>query len=122
MSNGKRVSYRSRLRRALATLAVVTLAVTVRAAVQTDGPLVGAVTDTSAKIFARTDARGTVRIEYSTDPGLASVTKSASKKTSSGSDFTAILALSGLTAETTYYYRVTVDGAPQQTTPYPSFR
>jgi alkaline phosphatase D len=122
MSSEKTISSRTLVRRAAAALAFATLAAGASAAVQTDGPLVGAVTDTSAKIFARTDARATVRIEYSTDPSLASVTKSAQKKTLSASDFTVIAALSGLTPETTYYYRVTVDGAPQQSAPYPSFR
>src|SRR4029078_3022382 len=86
------------------------------------GTVVGAVTGRSANIFARTDVRGTVQIEYSTDPAFTSVTKSVAKKSQSTSDFTATLALSGLAPETTYYYRVVVDKVAQQSSPYPSFR
>jgi alkaline phosphatase D len=106
----------------LLLLAAVVHAATARAVVETDGPLVGAVTDTTAKVFARTDAKANVLVEYSTDPSLASVTRSPSKKTMSFSDFTAVLPLSGLAPETTYYYRVTVNGVAQQSAPYPSFR
>jgi alkaline phosphatase D len=89
--------------------------------VLTHGPVVGGVTDTGAKIFVRTDERADVQVRYGTDPTLASYATSARFTTADANDFTKIIPLSGLTAETTYYLDITVNGAPQLTSPYPSF-
>jgi alkaline phosphatase D len=91
-------------------------------AAQTHGPLVGAVTDTSAKIFARTNKPATVAIETTTNPDVWPGVRSDSIQTAEESDDTAIVPITGLTAETKYYYRILVDGMPQQSAPYPSFR
>ena len=42
-------------------------------------------------------------------------------QTSSANDFTEIIPLADLTAETTYYMNVVVNGVPQSASPYPSF-
>jgi alkaline phosphatase D len=91
------------------------------AAVQTDGPLVGGVTDTSAKIFTRTDTTAFVTVEFSEDPFFASAIQTFPALTTILGDFTAILTLNGLRPEATYYYRILVDGIPQQVAPFPSF-
>jgi alkaline phosphatase D len=91
------------------------------AAVQTDGPLVGGVTDRSAKVFARTHGQAFVAIEFSNDALLASPAQIPPVLTTADSDFTAILTLDGLQPETTYYYRVLVNGVPQQIALFPSF-
>jgi alkaline phosphatase D len=87
----------------------------------TDGPLVGGVTDTSAKVFVRTDVPAFVRVEYSTQPDLSSAQESPGLKTTAAADDTAILTLSGLQPLTKYYYRFEVGAIPQQTSNYPSF-
>jgi alkaline phosphatase D len=87
----------------------------------TDGPLVGGVTNQVAEVWARTDVAASVAVEYSTDPLLASPQRSAAVTTTAGSDFTAIVPLSGLQALTKYYYRILVDGTPEETANFPSF-
>jgi alkaline phosphatase D len=91
------------------------------AAVQTDGPLVGAVTDTSARIFMRTSSRASVAVQYSTDPLLVTFSSTPGIFTDVTADFTMIVKLTGLAPSTKYYYRVTVGGVAQQSSPYPFF-
>ena len=80
----------------------------------THGPVVGGVTDTEAKVFVRTDVAATVVLQYSTDPLFATYSASAGYPTVETSDFTTIIPLSGLSAETTYYLRVLVNGLVQK--------
>jgi len=88
----------------------------------THGPVVGGVTDTVANVFLRTDQPATVSLQYGPDPSFATFSVSESRATVVGSDFTAIIPLTNLTAETTYYLRVLVNGLLQNTLPpYPSF-
>lgn len=92
------------------------------AQVLTHGPVVGGVTDTQANVFVRTDQAATVSLQYSTDPGFATFSVSDEHTTADVSDFTTIIPLSELSAETTYYLRVLVNGELQnQLPPYPSF-
>src|SRR5450432_408089 len=90
--------------------------------VLTHGPVVGGVTDSGANIFVRTDQAASVAIRYGTDPNFANYLTSDAFDTDSSSDFTKIIQLAGLTAETTYYLDVVVNDVPQLTAPYPSFR
>lgn len=92
------------------------------AAVQTHGPMVGAVTQQSARVFARTDEQAVVTIEYSEDSTLIPFSISSPLITNSISDFTANIDLNDLKTDTVYYYRVVVDGVPQQVAPFPFFR
>src|SRR4051794_31351813 len=80
------------------------------AQVLTHGPVVGGVTDTEAKVFVRTDVAATVVLQYSTDPVFGTYSASGDYATAETSDFTSTISLSGLTAETTYYLRVLVNG------------
>src|SRR5262245_1118987 len=84
--------------------------------------IVGAVTDTTAKVSFRTTAAANVQVEYSTDPELADRLSSDALTTRDSSDFTVHVPLTGLLPETTYYYRILVNGVPQQVSPYPYFR
>jgi alkaline phosphatase D len=92
------------------------------AAVQTDGPVVGAVTQNSARVFVRTDVQAAVEVEYSTNSDLTNSKRSLRDFTRSKNDTTTIVQLKSLAADTAYYYRILVDGTPQQTAPYPSFK
>lgn len=68
----------------------------------------GAVTTTSAQVVAVTSSTTSVRIAYSTDPGLAGASFSASlTPTAEGVTRHTI---SGLTANTTYYYGLEMNG------------
>ncbi len=78
----------------------------------TDGPVVGAVTDTSAKVFVRVSGPGAVYLEYSTDPNLRFAMQSDVVYPRYRDDFTAIIPIDGLLPNRTYYYQVIVDGQP----------
>jgi len=91
------------------------------AAVQTDGPLVGGVTDSSAKVFVRTDVSAFVTVQFSEEASLKFSVQTPPALTHAEADFTAIITLNGLRPETTYYYRILVNGVPQQTAPFPFF-
>jgi alkaline phosphatase D len=88
---------------------------------QTDGPLVGAVTEHSAKVFVRTRNSADVAVEYSTNESLLVSAQTAAIRTSIEADWTSMVLLDGLEPETTYFYTVLVNGVRQQRAPYPSF-
>lgn len=91
--------------------------------VLTHGPVTGGVTSSTANVFVRTDQDASVTLRYGTDPNLATYQESAAFTTSSESDFTKTVPLSGLTAEMTYYLLPTVNGVAQLTAPpYPFFK
>src|SRR5262249_6808082 len=90
--------------------------------VLTHGPVVGGVTDSTANVFVRSDQAASVTLWYSTDPNLGTYLVSDTFVTTSTNDFTEIIPLTGLTAETTYYVNIAVNGTPQfASPPYPSF-
>lgn len=91
------------------------------AQVLTHGPVVGGVTDTAAQIFVRSDQAASVVLRYGTDPTLTTCELSPAFTTDSTSDFTKIIPVTDLVAETTYYLDVLVNDVPQLTAPYPSF-
>ena len=90
--------------------------------VLTHGPVVGGVTESSANVFVRTDQEASVALWYGKDPNLGTHLVSGTFDTSSTNDFTKIIPLTSLTVETTYYMNVVVNGAPQSSAPYPSFK
>jgi alkaline phosphatase D len=85
------------------------------------GPVVGGVTASEAKVFVRTDQAASVALRYGTDPTMGVFSVSQTFTTDSASDFTRIIPLAGLGAETTYYLDVLVNGVPELAAPYPSF-
>ena len=85
------------------------------------GPVVGGVTASQANVFVRTDQATSVALDYGTDPNLATYQVSDTLSTDSTGDFTRIIPLANLTAETTYYLNVVVNGTPRLSPPYPSF-
>ncbi len=78
----------------------------------THGPIVGGVSDTSCRVFVRTDASTSVTIELSTSPSFSTIDASATVTTDAGKDTIAIAAVTGLTADTKYYVRTTIGGTP----------
>lgn len=83
---------------------------TVQAASLSRGAVLGSLSDTSIKFWVRTDAAGTFQIEYKTSAGAYPGTFSSIASTSSGDDYTNVVSITGLTANTSYDYRVYVDG------------
>lgn len=91
------------------------------AASLTHGPVFGGVTSSAANIFVRTSDVATVTLRYGTDPTLTTYLTSAPFTTDSTSDFTKIIPLAGLVAESSYYLDVQVDGVSQFVSPFPTF-
>lgn len=83
----------------------------------THGPIVGGVTDNSAKIFVRVGTSDQVRIEYSTNPVYdgSTVTTTDWIVPQANQDFTAIASLANLQSDTKYYYWVTIGSPPANT-------
>ena len=110
------------LRLAALTVAYILMVNLAWAQVLTHGPVVGGVTATDAKVFVRTDQSASVALRYGTDPNLETYLVSDAVLTNYLSDFTAIIPLVNLTAETTYYLNVVVNDVPQfSSQPYPTF-
>ncbi len=90
--------------------------------VLTHGPVVGGVTDSEAKVFVRTNEASTVAVWYGTVPNLVTFQTSETLHTNPPKNFTKIIPLTNLSPETTYYMNVVVNGLPQLSPPYPSFK
>jgi|SRR5581483_10625184 alkaline phosphatase D len=88
----------------------------------THGPVVGAVTDSSARIFARTNDSAQVQVRYGTLPDLSDAIFSAPQFTKASHDFTTIIPLTKLQAATVYYVDIWVNGLDQIAPPYPRFK
>ena len=74
------------------------------------GPMLGCVSDTEAKIWLRT--RETSEVLVKVIDGASQTDVSQGKSTTSrGSDFTTVVHLSGLEANSTYSYQLYIDGA-----------
>jgi len=76
----------------------------------THGPMVGAVTDTTARLLFRTDATRQTAVRVGPAGGEAPVVAWAYP--SASEDFVAEVEVTGLQAETDYVYRFEVDGRP----------
>jgi alkaline phosphatase D len=117
------MKHRDRLLSLLCLTQALAISEAMGQAALTHGPVVGGVTASSANVFVRTNQETTVALRYGTDPSLATYLASRTLHTSAASDFTKIISLASLQAETTYYLNVVVNGAPHLTgPPYPSFK
>lgn len=88
----------------------------------THGPIVAGVTTSQANLWARSDVAATVDFEYSTAANLSGSVISSSIVTASGSDFTAQATVTGLSANTVYYYTPRVDSVRALSSPYATFK
>jgi len=86
------------------------------------GPMLGCVTDSSAKFWVRTVAEAPVQIIASTSNKLIPPIKSATVSTDPSRDFTAIVELSGLQPATNYFYNILINGKSVLKPEFPSFR
>ncbi len=74
------------------------------------GPMLGAMTDHSVRVWLRTAEASTVEVIVSESPDLMSPVISQAVKTGTGGDFTALAELDGLSPDTHYHYGVRIDG------------
>ncbi len=74
------------------------------------GPMLGCVTDRSAKIWLRTPVAADVQIVFGKQADLSDARRSKEVRTKKDGDLTAIIGLIDLEPLTTYYYDVVVDG------------
>jgi len=89
----------------------------------THGPMAGGVTSNSAKIWFRVMPKAAVQVKYSPDPEFEDSTKlSEIVTTSEENDYTGIITLNNLSANTTYYYRIIVDGKNKTSVLQPQFK
>jgi alkaline phosphatase D len=86
------------------------------------GPMIGAVTDSRARFWVRTLREVPVQVVASASGKAAGIVKSPVVKTRRGSDFTAVVELSGLAPSTRYIYSVLIDGKAAKIDPQPAFR
>lgn len=79
------------------------------------GPLLGHVSASSIRVWARTRVPGTFQVLYSTNPDLSQGQLSAPVKTGWEHDATGWAELTGLKPATRYYYALVSDGRPVDT-------
>lgn len=79
-------------------------------AVLTHGPFLGAVTDTSIRIWARANRPARLGVEYRR-VGEAAWRRGPDRVLTATSDFTGVIELTGLSPATTYEYRLLLDDA-----------
>jgi alkaline phosphatase D len=85
------------------------------------GPLLGCVTDTSAKFWVRTAREMTVQVSVSRSRDLSDSISSMVTYSEQKADYTALAEIGGLQPSTAYYYEVLIDGRPTLERPFPSF-
>lgn len=76
------------------------------------GPLVGDVTDQSASFWFRLAGESEVQVELSRTRTFDSIVSSSAVRAKAGDDFTAVCSARKLQPDSTYYYRVRIDGQP----------
>jgi alkaline phosphatase D len=86
------------------------------------GPMLGCLTDASAKFWVRAVDEVPVQVVVSTSNDLSSPIKSTLTSTSSKVDYTAVLEVRGLQPGTVYYYDVVLNGKPALAPERPWFR
>ena len=77
------------------------------------GPMLGCVTDTTAKFWLRTANEVSTQVFVSSSQNMGPSIKSAVVKTNKDTDFTAVVNIDGLKPSTRYYYELLVNGRKQ---------
>jgi alkaline phosphatase D len=77
------------------------------------GPMVGAVTPTSAKVWFRVEPSAAVQVEYDIDGQFDGDSVATQPLvTEIGHDYTGTIDVTGLAPDTSYFYRIVIDGEP----------
>ncbi len=74
------------------------------------GPMVGAVTDTDARIWVRTSGAFTVAIVYDLTPDFRAAKQTEPVMVTKADDYTATITIPDLEPSTEYFYEIIVDG------------
>ncbi|MFH1739660.1 MAG: alkaline phosphatase D family protein [bacterium] len=77
------------------------------------GPMLGCVTENSAKFWVRTADEAAVQVLVKNPQNMESAIESKTVKTKKGNDFTAVVSVSGIEPDTRYYYEILVDGVKE---------
>jgi len=86
------------------------------------GPMLGCLTDTSARFWVRTVDEVPVQVVVSKSKDLSKPIKSTLTSTSSKVDYTAVVEVKALQPDTLYYYDLMLNGKPVLATELPSFQ
>jgi alkaline phosphatase D len=87
------------------------------------GPMVGAVSDHGVQIWARASGEYTISVEWGTTFDLATAQVSEPVTAREADDFTVVVRVKDLEPNTTYFYRILVDGElDRYLEKYPPFR
>jgi alkaline phosphatase D len=86
------------------------------------GPMLGAVTDRSARFWVRTLNESQVEVRVSPDGHFESAEAAGSARIAPQNDFTAVVEVDGLMPSTSYRYQVLIDGRPIPSQPERRFR
>lgn len=82
----------------------------------THGPVVGAVTSSSARFLLRTDTTAQIAFQLSRDSSFDAPVTTTTDTATAARDFFAMVSIDGLEAGANYTYRAVIDGAPQTQT------
>ena len=83
------------------------------------GPMVGAPTPNSIRVWARVSGTFDVVLEVSARRDFAELRASQPVRADASSDFTAVVSVDGLSPATSYYYRLRIDGVLDRYQPLP---
>jgi alkaline phosphatase D len=86
------------------------------------GPMIGVVTENSAKVWIRTVSESSFNVRFSTSEDMKNSRVSIVRKTSPERDFTGVAELSGLLPNTRYYYELIINKNVVEIDPQPSFQ
>jgi alkaline phosphatase D len=78
----------------------------------TAGPMIGAVMPSEILFWTRVSDEFDVQIQYGTDRQLVHAEMSKPVKAPENNNFVSVIKIAGLKPDTTYYYRVFIDGKP----------
>lgn len=87
-----------------------------------NGPVIGAVTDTTARVFVQTTKRATVQLQYSTAADLKQAATTEPFEMADEPNPTTQIELRDLQPNTRYTLNVLVNGKPHFEQPYPTFK
>lgn len=83
---------------------------------------IAGITDGGFSYRAKANVDSTIKIEYSTSPDLATSTTSTGVAVTSSTDHCGGESITGLSADTTYYYSILVDDVRQHSSTFPRFK
>lgn len=78
----------------------------------THGPFAGAVTESSARFYLRVEPAAGANIRLAPTPDFSNAFLGAATTTDSAQDYSALITITNLAADQTYYYQALVNGAP----------